>query len=697
MHFIPKNARQAWLLPLPIWRSIVFLCFCILILSSCTENNAGQFETTPYIDSIRDRAGDIADYDGDIAGIVFFDSVFRKYRKATLADRFEYYYFMYDKYSDLKEFGRSEQYIDSMFWLLETTDNTRNMPVQYAKVHILRADILYREGNFTEAYEYYYRAKVLADKGVDTCLLGFYNYKVALVLYRGEKYGESIDNFKEAYAKMTACNNDIAYYYRAQEIMDNIGLAYYYLNAPDSAIWYYNKALDLIDKGPETFGNAKDNLFNMAAAVVYGNMGSAFVEKRDYGRAEELFKKSIAINSQKGFDNTDAQYTRIKLAQLYLSQNKLTDARTILNEVNDFLSARQSMEVALRWNNVMWQYWDKLNNKQQAFENLHRYNFLRDSLNTSRNKMLRMDIDERVENLYTANEIKSLRKKSQERAIYLSVACIVVALLFIIILLGIQNRRKSKKNIAILTELHKNETEQKKRLEGLLSKVERSGKEKDRILKAVSHDMRSPVNSAMALSELLLLDDNLTGQQKEYLELIKHSCSNALNLTKDLLEIATLNKENIKIQPVDINKLVKENIDLLHFRAARKYQNIDIHLLPNPVEIAINPEKIARVINNLVSNAIKFSPENATIGVALREIDEGVQLSVHDEGIGIPDEIKDKIFDVFTEAKRFGTAGEEPYGLGLSITKQIIEAHGGKIWFESENGKGTSFYIYLPF
>jgi len=75
---------------------------------------------------------------------------------------------------------------------------------------------------------------------------------------------------------------------------------------------------------------------------------------------------------------------------------------------------------------------------------------------------------------------------------------------------------------------------------------------------------------------------------------------------------------------------------------------------------------------------------------------EGVRISVKDHGIGIPPEMKDKIFDMFTEAKRSGTAGEQSFGLGLAISKQIVEAHGGRIWFESRQGKGTTFFIDLP-
>ncbi|HCS21665.1 MAG TPA: hypothetical protein DIW47_14090 [Bacteroidetes bacterium] len=99
------------------------------------------------------------------------------------------------------------------------------------------------------------------------------------------------------------------------------------------------------------------------------------------------------------------------------------------------------------------------------------------------------------------------------------------------------------------------------------------------------------------------------------------------------------------------------------------------------------------MLANLLSNAIKFSPNNKSIEVYLEGDSKRALVSVTDHGIGIPDDLKDRVFDMLTEAKRNGTAGEKAHGLGMAISKQIMEAHGGKIWMESEEGKGTTFYL----
>src|SRR6185503_7822197 len=114
------------------------------------------------------------------------------------------------------------------------------------------------------------------------------------------------------------------------------------------------------------------------------------------------------------------------------------------------------------------------------------------------------------------------------------------------------------------------------------------------------------------------------------------------------------------------------------------------------VKLHINREKIWRVISNLISNAIKFSPVDSVIKVKAIQKQGNVVIAVKDHGIGIPDNMKDKVFNMFTNAKRPGTIGEKSFGLGLSISKQIIEKHSGKIWFDSVQDKGTTFYISLP-
>jgi signal transduction histidine kinase len=162
------------------------------------------------------------------------------------------------------------------------------------------------------------------------------------------------------------------------------------------------------------------------------------------------------------------------------------------------------------------------------------------------------------------------------------------------------------------------------------------------------------------------------------------------------LEVATLSKEKLETELTDITNELRERVKLLQFKAAEKEQRIIFDAPANHISANVNKEKLLRVVGNLVNNAIKFSPIAGDISVRLKAGANDFTIEVEDCGIGIPDNLKDKVFDLFSEAKRYGTLGEQPFGLGLSISKQIVEAHGGKIWFNSTEGKGTTFYILIP-
>ena len=208
----------------------------------------------------------------------------------------------------------------------------------------------------------------------------------------------------------------------------------------------------------------------------------------------------------------------------------------------------------------------------------------------------------------------------------------------------------------------------------------------------------NPISSIIALTEILIKEsDNYSEDHKEILNLIKEACNNSLSLSKNIVEAAMdIDEGNMGKEWVDIKKLTENCIELLSFRANAKNQNIKVTYCKDDVLAFVNKEKIWRVINNLVANAIKFSFENSDIYVNLDFVAGVAHISVKDSGMGIPERNKPFIFDMFTQAKVPGTSGEMPYGLGLSISLQIAKAHRGNIWFESTEGKGSTFHFEFP-
>ena len=147
---------------------------------------------------------------------------------------------------------------------------------------------------------------------------------------------------------------------------------------------------------------------------------------------------------------------------------------------------------------------------------------------------------------------------------------------------------------------------------------------------------------------------------------------------------------------IDLRSLLYDSVELLQFKASEKGQQIIFEGDDVPVIVNANHEKLWRVFNNLIVNAIKFSYEGGMIKVGIKTENGCTVISIADNGIGIPPGQKDSVFEMFTPAKKAGTHGEQPFGLGLSISKRIIEKHRGKIWFENNADAGTTFFIELP-
>lgn len=200
--------------------------------------------------------------------------------------------------------------------------------------------------------------------------------------------------------------------------------------------------------------------------------------------------------------------------------------------------------------------------------------------------------------------------------------------------------------------------------------------------------------AAISITSILLKNEKLGPADSELLKLLETSSINSLEMTNDLMNMNTKLEDLLK-ESIEMHSLINHCVNLLKFKVAEKEQKINTDL--EEIVLTANREKLWRVMSNLIVNAIKFSPSGAQIDIKLFKVNEEfVQVTVKDYGIGIPEQLRDKIFDIFTDAKRRGTSGEQPFGLGLAISKQIIEAHGGRISLESEVGKGSTFFVELP-
>lgn len=234
------------------------------------------------------------------------------------------------------------------------------------------------------------------------------------------------------------------------------------------------------------------------------------------------------------------------------------------------------------------------------------------------------------------------------------------------------------------------------KLENAYAALQKSKQEKDRILNVVAHDLRSPLSGISGISKVMLADNNVPDESKEMFKLIEQSAESTLRLINELLQTNINSIDQYQFQVLSINQLLKDSIQILSFAAKEKDITIDTTITNQVLKVKVDKDKIERVISNLVTNAIKFSNPHSKIQVTLNAQDEFAEMIVTDQGIGIPQQMQDSIFDLFTSSKRKGTAGEKSYGLGLAICKKIIEVHQGQIKVSSVEGKGASFSVLIP-
>lgn len=235
--------------------------------------------------------------------------------------------------------------------------------------------------------------------------------------------------------------------------------------------------------------------------------------------------------------------------------------------------------------------------------------------------------------------------------------------------------------------------QQNSQMKEALSALEQSQADNTRMMRIVAHDLRNPIGGMYSIATLMLDEPDRSEEDRVMLDLMKTSGQHSLELVDNLLQLQ-FSSEELKKEPVDIAEMLQYCVSLLHSKAEAKKQQLSLETVP--ATLSASREKLWRVISNLIANAIKFSPNDAKIKVKMIKNELGIRILVKDEGIGIPAEMGEKIFDLFTEAKRPGTAGEQPFGMGLAISKQIVEAHNGKIWFENNEASGTTFFVELP-
>lgn len=236
----------------------------------------------------------------------------------------------------------------------------------------------------------------------------------------------------------------------------------------------------------------------------------------------------------------------------------------------------------------------------------------------------------------------------------------------------------------------------------LVEQLSNANAAKNRFLGMAAHDLRNPLASIRGLSEFLRdgAVGPLSADQLDLIQTIHGASQSMLELVNELLDVATIEAGELKIarEPHDLSDIVTKSATLLNMEASKKNTRVVVERGTGPFVLSIDAQKMRQVVDNLLSNAVKYSPPGSTV-VARVNTETALgycTLAVRDEGPGIPDDERDKLFKDFGRLSVKPTGGEKSTGLGLAICRKIVEAHGGTIVAENLPTRGCEFRVTLP-
>jgi signal transduction histidine kinase len=236
-------------------------------------------------------------------------------------------------------------------------------------------------------------------------------------------------------------------------------------------------------------------------------------------------------------------------------------------------------------------------------------------------------------------------------------------------------------------------------IEAKSRQLETASRHKSEFLANMSHELRTPLNAIIGFSEVLYerMFGDINDKQAEYLADILESGRHLLSLINDILDLSKIEAGRMELDPTEFNlaAAIDNTLTLVRERAHRRAIELERTIAENVGTVCADERKVKQVVLNLLSNALKFTPEGGRVAVHARAYDGWAEVSVSDTGIGIAPEDQQTVFDEF---RQVGSAAKrvEGTGLGLAISRKFIELHGGRIWVTSTLGAGSTFAFTLP-
>jgi signal transduction histidine kinase len=535
------------------------------------------------------------------------------------------------------------------------------------------------------------------------------------------KYDEAYYYFTQSYRVARAINDQM----KMTIAIYNIGLVLNELGQYELALNHFNFSRELSEK----IGDLDGEVYLMDA------IGELYLKKKDYKKSEEyllsalkalrernltiieprVIKKLARLKFElKDYEQSLAYYdsassihkkannefgvaeSSLGISEIYIEQQKFDEAEELIEKSLVTAKKNNAQKMTIDCFQKLSYLAEKRGDYEKGLEYHKNYKQLEDSL-YSEEMLSKLFQDQlRFQTELKDSEIAALNKTKVEQANTLKrqelMRNVLVVLMALTVILLFTVYRSSRRRIRINKLLIEHQQEIKKRSQEL----EQLNQVKDKFLSILSHDLRSPIS---ALSAILNLAEQKNITPEEFRQLtgdLRKQFDNARTLISNLLDWALLQMDKLKIQPVKVElaTIVEENIKMVE---AMQLKQINfINEVPSGIYGWADLNMLNLILRNLILNAIKFSEIGGKVEITCKDFDKHFfVIAVKDQGVGISKDVQKLLFDKSAGYSSRGTANEKGTGLGLILCKEFVEKNGGKIWFESEEWKGSTFYFTI--
>ncbi|NOU17885.1 MAG: tetratricopeptide repeat-containing sensor histidine kinase [Bacteroidales bacterium] len=510
------------------------------------------------------------------------------------------------------------------------------------------------------------------------------------------------------YVHMVLKNNDLAeeYYEKAYNLylkgndlvglsvaLNNLGVMYSTNKNNQKAIEFYSKSLVY----------AKQQNDDDAISTAMNNIGMIYVEMGEIEKGLKYYFESQEY-SVKLFDKTGYINTFNNIAAAYLQAGNLQKANEYVNKALPFAGKLTDLAYIQECYQILSQIYSMKGMFNKAFEYKSLQLAYNDSLYTRQQTSSILEMQTRFETVAKEKEIQLLKKDREigvlevERHKSFQKYLVIFSILLLISVIIFSLRIKRKNNLLLSVKNRELEQINKKLIESEQNLIELNAT-KDKFFSIIAHDLKNPFNALLGFSQLLERNyDTYTKTEiKEYINVIYESSQSLFKLLDNLLQWSRTQTGSITYNPEIFNLLpvIKQEITYLQFYADKKKIAIKV-TVDSTISAFADKNIISTVIRNLINNAIKFTNSNGKVEIRAVETINEIEVSIADTGVGIDVDDLEKLFQLNSSISNKGTANEEGTGLGLLLCKEFIERNGGRIWANSNKGKGSTFYFTLP-